>query len=171
MQYVRIPEKRIPYLIGEKGETIKDIEKRTKTKITVKETSVEIEGEALDEWAAIDIVKAIGRGFTPETSLKLLNSDLTLLVIPLKELTNTKKELDRKKGRVIGEKGRSRKHIENMTDTEISVYGNTISIIGSFDNVEMAKEAVEKLIRGSRHSTVYNYLEKQKRKKPTIDYY
>jgi len=172
MQYVKIPLERVPFLIGEGGGVIKEIEKRTKTKIRVRDTSVEIEGEPLDEWVAMDIVKAIGRGFSPDTAMKLLNDDITLLIIPLKELTNTKKELERKKGRVIGERGRAKRYIENMTDTDICVYGSTIGIIGYHDNVDIAKEAIIKLIRGSQHASVYRFLERQhKRQKAKLDFY
>ena len=38
-------------------------------------------------------------------------------------------------GRVIGKDGSTRKTIEDLTNTDICVYGKTVSIIGDFDDV------------------------------------
>jgi len=171
MQYVRIPSKRVSALIGVGGETLLDLEKKTRTKIRVDDTSVEIEGDPMDEWVTLDVVKAIGRGFAPEQSLKLLGEGMALRVIQLKDYTSTPKELNRKKGRIIGRKGKSRKYIENLTGVDICVYGNTVSIIGSLDDVELAREAVLRLVRGSHHANVYRFLEEQARHKHQIDFF
>lgn len=152
-------------LIGEKGQALEEIEELTNTEITVEGVSVEIDGEAFDEWTAKDIVKAIGRGFPPEKALRLLGKDTGLVVIDVKDLTSTKKERHRKKGRVIGKNGKARRHMEKMTGTDICVYGNTVSIIGELDEMEDAKQAVLQLIRGAQHASVYRYLEDQRRMK------
>jgi ribosomal RNA assembly protein len=68
--------------------------------------------------------------------------------------------LTRIKGRIIGENGRARKNIEEMTNTYISVYGNYVAIIGSYENANIAREAIMMLIEGRQHSTVYKYIEK-----------
>ncbi|OYT53199.1 MAG: RNA-processing protein [Candidatus Altiarchaeales archaeon ex4484_2] len=171
MQYVRIPLERVPVLIGENGETLRDLEKQTRTRMQLDDTSVEIEGDSMDEWIAVDVVKAVGRGFPPEKALKLLKEDMTLMIISLKDYTGTKKELSRKKGRIIGEKGRTRKFIEDITCSDICIYGNTVGIIGSLDDVEIAREAILRLIRGSQHAAVYRFLEGQRRQKIQLDYY
>ena len=69
----------------------------------------------------------------------------------------------RLKGRVIGQEGKSRKIIEGLTETYISVYGKTISIIGQAENVSVARRAIESLLAGSNHATVYRWLEKKRR--------
>ena len=45
--------------------------------------------------------------------------------------------------------------------THISIYGDTVSIIGDYISIEYGKEAVLRLISGSKQRTVYQYLEKQ----------
>ena len=45
--------------------------------------------------------------------------------------------------------------------THISIYGDTVSIIGDYISIEYGKEAVIRLISGSKQRTVYQYLEKQ----------
>jgi ribosomal RNA assembly protein len=46
-----------------------------------------------------------------------------------------------------------------MTKTKISVHGNTIAIIGKWDNLLLAKKAVEMILEGKMHSTVKRFLE------------
>jgi len=55
---------------------------------------------------------------------------------------------------------RQGKHIEKMTEVELSVYGKTVGFIGHIQNIEVAQGAVKMLLNGSSHSTAYNYLEK-----------
>lgn len=163
MQYVKIPKDRVAVLIGEKGSVKRDIERRTNTEIKIEEASVSIDcldDNSMNEWIAKDIVLAIGRGFNPEIALRLLNEGFTLEILYLKDFVNTPKAIDRVKGRVIGEKGRSRKVIEDLTEAYISVYGKTIAVIGAYDDVSMAKDAIIRLIEGSRHASVYRFLEK-----------
>jgi len=49
-----------------------------------------------------------------------------------------------------------------MTGTYVSVYGKTVSIIGEIEHLQIAKEAVEMILKGSRHKTVYSFLERKK---------
>jgi ribosomal RNA assembly protein len=67
------------------------------------------------------------------------------------------------KSRVIGTKGRARKLIEELAGVSISIYGNTVSIIGESQNVRLARAAIELLFQGAKHSTVYKYLEKMRK--------
>jgi ribosomal RNA assembly protein len=162
MQYVRIPKERVKILIGKGGETKRGIEERTRTKILIREeTSVEIEGdEPINEWITKDIILAIGRGFTPENALSLLGEDKMLEIISLRDFCHGEKALKRKKARVIGERGKARRVIEELTNCYLSIYGKTIGIIGPCERVRVAKEAIFKLLDGSPHSTVYRFLEK-----------
>ncbi|MCK4491238.1 MAG: hypothetical protein KAU03_01340 [Candidatus Altiarchaeales archaeon] len=174
MQYLKIPAERISSLLGEKGEVKEHIQRKTKTTISVDDTLVVIEGESIDEWDARNVVLAVGRGFEPEIALRLLDEDMKLEVIHLKDFINTKKEMLRKKGRIIGTSGKMRRYIENLTDTYVTVYGNTVSIIGSHEGADIAKEAVLMLVRGSQHTAVYKFLDRSRhqRMKPNIiEYY
>ncbi|MFZ2456639.1 MAG: KH domain-containing protein [Candidatus Altiarchaeia archaeon] len=163
MQYLKIPEERIAVLIGERGCIKKDLEQRTNTKIAIEETSVNVEsskGNSMEELIAGNIVLAIGRGFNPEIAFKLINDDYTLEILHLHDYGSTPKSLERIKSRVIGEKGRCRKNIEELSGAYLSIYGKTIAIIGSFDDTALAKEAILLLIDGARHASVYRMLEK-----------
>lgn len=156
---ILISKMRVPVLVGAEGKTKKDIEEKTHTKIFIGE-EITIEGEAIDVMTAENVIKAIGRGFAPEKALELLNEEKVLYII---QLTKNKKELKRIKARLIGTMGKARRNLESLTNTRISVYGKTVSIIGSYENAGIAKEAIEKLIGGSMHSNVYKFLEFRKR--------
>ncbi|MBU3941868.1 MAG: KH domain-containing protein [Nanoarchaeota archaeon] len=161
----KIPKERIAVLIGKDGITKKHIESATKIKLKIdsKEGDVFLEGEnALGLYSAREVVKAIGRGFNPEIALLLLKQDYMFEMINTLDYVKSKNHMIRLKGRVIGAEGQSRKTIESLTETYISVYGKTIGIIGFSENVATAKKAVESLLSGSPHSSVYKWLEKRR---------
>ena len=163
-EFIKIPAERVKVLNGDGGSTRKRIEKKCNVQLLIDpEGEVEIEGDPADIFFARDIVKAVGRGFTPDSALKLLGHDYGLYVISLKEHLTSENALTRVKGRVIGEKGKIKAQIEEATDSYLSVYGNTIAIISRIDSMEYAKEAVGMLIDGARHTSVLGYLAKAKR--------
>ena len=166
--YAKVPPDRIGVLIGEKGKVKLEIMRATRTRINVDSKSgmVIIEPEAPDVppymvLKAQEVVRAIAYGFPPEKALRLLDEDQTLVVIDLKQYVgDSPNHLQRVKGRIIGEKGKARKAIEEMTGTYISVYDSYVAIIGDYESAQAAKEAIEMLIQGRQHSTVYRYLER-----------
>ncbi|MBN2478376.1 RNA-processing protein [Candidatus Micrarchaeota archaeon] len=164
MEVINIPKERVAVLIGEKGKTKELIEKNAAVKLKISsEGEVVLSGDEDKVFFAKYVIKAIGRGFSPKTALKLLKEHLVLEIINLKEYVNTDSAVRRIKSRVIGEKGRIKKEMESATECRISVYGHTISIIGPIENIEYAREAIMKIIGGSQHSTVLNYLSKVRR--------
>ncbi len=162
-EIIRIPEERVKVLIGKEGRTKKTIEQRCGVGLQISDEEVQISGDPADTYFAMEVVKAIGRGFEPRKALLLLKDDYTFYLIPLRELLPTDKAIKRLKGRVIGEEGRIKTLIEEATDSFVSVYGNTIAIIAKADSIEYAKEAISMLINGAKHSTVLSYLAKSKR--------
>ncbi|MDY6789596.1 MAG: KH domain-containing protein [Candidatus Nanohaloarchaea archaeon] len=160
MRLVRIPEDRVSVLIGKDGETLERIQELLNVDISVKENDAEIDSEdPMEELRAQNIVKAIGRGFPPEKAFRLLEDNSGLAVINIKNYASTDNSKRRLKGLVIGRDGETRRQFENMTDTEIAVYGKTVAILGPLANVEVAKKAVEMLLETGSHSAAYKYLE------------
>ena len=76
-----------------------------------------------------------------------------------------KKALSRQKGRIIGRNGITKEIITDMADVDMAVYGKTVSLIGRMENIMVAKEAINMILSGSRHKTIYSYLENQKRER------
>ena len=153
---IKIPEDRLPVLIGTKGSTRRRIEKSTKTKIVITGEEVTIKGDSINVLDVENIIKAIGRGFSPENAMLLLDEDNTLSIINLPKSEVARKRI---RSRLIGTNGKSRRNIERLTRTHVSVYGKTVSIIGKYENVDMAGQAINKLIKGVPHRFVYEFLE------------
>jgi ribosomal RNA assembly protein len=165
--YVKIPPERLGAVIGEEGSVKKEISRRLGVSInidTVNSMAV-IEPEAdntppVNVVKAAEIVKAIAYGFTPDKAMSLLNEDYVLVVVDLKELLGDKENhLRRVKGRIIGEGGRARRTLEELTGTYIVVGEYHVAIIGEYERAMAAKEAIEMLAQGRMHSTVYRHLE------------
>jgi len=170
--FVKIPKDRIGVLVGPDGVIRSRIEERLSVKLKVDSDSGDVEislaPKAADPTAlfrARDVITAIGRGFSAEHAFILLDDENALLeIIDLHEsIGKTEADLKRVKGRVIGKEGRTRSIIEELTETHVSVYGHTISIIGEGEQIEIAKQAIRMLLHGSLHSTVYRFLHRKRR--------
>lgn len=159
--FVKIPRERIPVLIGKEGSVKKGLEKRTCTKITVRE-DVEIEGEIFDVMLAAKVVKAIARGFSPESAFLLLDEEYELNIITLEG--KNERTVKRLMGRVIGREGRTRRKIEEMCGGKVSIYGKTVSIICGLDKMSAATRCIEMLLEGRTHGYAYHALEEMKRR-------
>jgi ribosomal RNA assembly protein len=170
--FVKVPRERIGALVGPDGRVKANIEKKLSIRLRIDSQTGDIQINLMPAaqdptvlFRAKEIVTAIGRGFSPEHAFRLLEDDETMLeVIDLRETVGrSQSDMKRLKGRVIGKEGKTRRIIEELTEANISVYGHTISIIGEIDQVEIAKEAVRMLIRGSLHGTVYRFLNRKRR--------
>ncbi len=163
-EIVKIPDERVAVLIGTNGETKKTIAKKTKAKIQIDSESGEVTlfGEGEIYFKAIDIVKAIGRGFSPERAFKLLEDNYLLKIIEITEYTGKNRSAqEAKRGRVIGRRGEARREIEKKTGALISVYGRTVSIIAKPDVLERAMDAIKVLLQGASHETMEQFLEEK----------
>jgi ribosomal RNA assembly protein len=166
MQHVKIPQDRIGVLIGEGGETMREIERRAEVRLDIdSETgSVRIEkvGDPIVGLKGPDIVKAIGRGFAPEDALMLLEDDLMMFdVIDIKAASRNKSDLRRNKGRLIGEDGRTRELMQELSGAAVVVYGSTLGMIGQPEQVDTVREAAEMILEGAPHGSVYSFLERR----------
>ena len=170
--FIRIPGDRIGALIGPGGRTKRRIEATFQIDLTVDgetgNVDIKVKPEQPDVsvlFVARNMVQAIGRGFSPRNAFKLIDEDYDLIIVDLEEYVGRSKNAqNRVKGRIIGKEGKSRAMIEELTDCLVSVYGGTVGIIGPFEMLPVAKEAVEMLINGSFHKTVWNHLYAYRRK-------
>jgi ribosomal RNA assembly protein len=170
MRIVRVPKERVGVLIGTSGETKRWIEEVSKIKIDVdSEGEVIIHEEGAEDplmtLKIVDVVRAIGRGYSPERANRLFEDDEYLEVIDLKEFVGKRtNQITRIRARLIGSGGKTRKIIEDLTGANMSVYGTSVSLIGNSYQLPIAKQAVEMILRGSEHATVYRFLERQRPK-------
>ncbi|MES3516757.1 MAG: KH domain-containing protein [Natronomonas sp.] len=166
MQHVTIPEDRIGVLIGAGGATMREIESEAEIRLDIdSETgSVRVEsvGDPIVGLKGPDIVKAIGRGFSPEAALRLLEDDMQMLdILDIEAATRNKNDLRRQKGRLIGEDGRTRELMEELTGADVVIYGTTLGIIGGPEQVDAVRSAAEMILDGAPHGAVYSFLERR----------
>ena len=161
---ILIPKQRVAALIGPKGAIKSKIEELGNVKLAVKDNLVEIKGkDALEVMLAKNVVDAIGRGFTPESAKLLFKEEYSYTKLSLPDYGHKKSShLERIKGVVIGKEGKAKRLIERETGTEIAVQGKTIAIIGPYEGVEKARQAVEMLLTGRKHATAFRFLEVKK---------
>ena len=170
IQNIKIPADRVGTLIGRNGYTRKWIEKTCNVKLLIDSESGEVSIVSDERPVEFDfqipkkLVIAISRGFSKTRASLLLNSNNVITVLDLRYYgSKSYRSISRLKGRVIGEHGKSRRVIEELTTTELSVYGHTISIIGTDENVTRAKKAINVLLKGGQHKTAYSLQQKQRR--------
>ncbi len=170
-QFIKIPLERVGVLLGKHGEIRKRIEDNTQTQIDVDSKSGDVtinEGELQDPLLYLkcsDIVKAIGRGFSPEKAFRLLDDEVYFELTDIRDYVGkNQKHIRRVRARVIGSKGKTRRLIEELTGTNVSVYGNTVGIIGGALELKIAAQALDMLLSGSEHAAVYRFLERSRAK-------
>lgn len=119
--------------------------------------------DALNAIIGKNAAEAIGRGFEPSVAKLLFKENFSFEQLYLADYGHKRSNhMKRIKGVVIGEKGKAKNIIEKRTNTKISIYGKTVSIIGETENVLKARKAVEMLLTGRRHATAYRFLEKHR---------
>lgn len=162
---VKVPQDRIGAIIGRNGDTKKLLESKAGVKLSIDseigDIKVTQKGDAIMAHQTLSVLQAIGRGFSPSKAELLFNTDFYLNVISLKEHAKPgSKRMAEIRARLIGTSGKTRRIIEEITSTYVSVYGDTVSIIGDYVSLDYATNAVMMIVSGRKHRTVYQYLER-----------
>src|SRR5213596_3396560 len=165
-----IPRERVGVLIGPKGSVKSTIEQKLFVDLEIDSDTgsvyIGVKPDSPDPSSALrakDLVLAIGRGFSPSRAFSLFNEDYSFDIVDLHDyFGKNEAEIRRVDGRIIGREGKTRRILEELTGTAISVSGHTVSIIGGYEAVTMAKDALEKLIKGRQHGTVYKFLRRRR---------
>ena len=169
-EVIKVPTDRVGVIIGKQGSTKEKLENLTKSSITIDSTENTVTIKPRKDadpglvWICRDMIQGIARGFSEEKVFKLIDPNVILRIITLEGNKNSK-HIQRVKGRIIGENGKARKFIEFATKVNISVYGNTIALIGESEQLDVAQQAIDMLINGSNHTTMYRFLEKYRTEK------
>lgn len=169
---ILVPLERVGALIGKSGRVKAKIEKICAVSLSVDGQTGEIivrgsgdDVENVMPFKAEEIVLAIGRGFSPDKAMRLLEGENSLHIIDLREFVGkSTAQIERVKGRIIGEGGRVRKNVEELSGATISVYGRTVAIIGEGKQLRSAVQAITALSNGSTHGKVYNDLQDSRRR-------
>lgn len=169
---LKIPKDRIGAIIGRRGKVKLQIEKRCGVAIEIDSESGDatITGtkpaEQMEAFRAVEVITAISRGFSPERAFRLFEDDEILFQqVDLHDYAGrSPNALERIKGRIIGEGGKARRMIEELSGAHVSVYGHMVGVIGSFHEVKLATDSIAMLAKGSMHKTVYNMLQEARRR-------
>lgn len=117
--------------------------------------------DALEMMRVKDMVRAFGRGFELQDVKDLLDENYKFESINIKEYAGkSKSRLVTLRGRVIGKNSKVKQTLEQLANVKIAIYGKTVSIIGRWDCVQHAREAIELILAGRKHGTAYRYLER-----------
>jgi ribosomal RNA assembly protein len=156
----KIYSEKLPRILKHK----KKLEKSLGIKISNRGKEVFVEGAPIKEYFATLVIDALNFGFSLERALLLKNEEFVFEILNIKDYTR-KRNMERIRGRIIGKDGRTLKTLENLTSCFFELNDNRMGIIGNIEKIENAQTAVISLVRGSKQSNVYNYLEKHQIKK------
>jgi len=169
--FVRIPTERVGVLVGPDGRVKRHIQEKLNVSLEIDSEAGDVTillGEKPEDpsvlFRARDVVTAIGRGFAPECAFRLIrDEDAVFDVVDLREIFGrSESDIKRVKGRIIGMEGKTRKLIEELSGADMVVYGHTVGIIGTFEQANIARTAVQMIIDGCQHHSVYKYLAKKR---------
>ncbi|MCA1819341.1 MAG: KH domain-containing protein [Thermoplasmatota archaeon] len=170
--FIRIPQDRVGVVIGPQGDTRRTLIQRSGIQIEVdsdqNEVAIHDEAEGVDPVMVLkvkDVVRALARGFSPEHAMRLFSDDCYFELLDFHDYVGKHKgHVRRVASRLIGSEGKTRRIIEEQTDCDLAIYGHTVGIIGDLEDLGNAKQAVDMILRGAEHASVYRFLENQRRK-------
>ncbi|MFH1257699.1 MAG: KH domain-containing protein [Candidatus Micrarchaeota archaeon] len=166
MELLSVSGKTLNLLHKDNDKIMKHVQQKGSVEIKqTKEGNLELEGEGGTVWIASQVLKALDFGFLPQQAYKLFGDNYFLEIIDMEIVLSNPKAIERYKGRVIGSEGRSKRIIQELSGAFIAVSGNKIAVLGEYDDLQLAKEAVLRLLEGAQHTGVFAYLEKKNRER------
>ncbi len=162
MRVLAVPSNRIGAF---KSEVLKQASERGGVALALDKDAGSISIESKDEdggseWIAEQVLRAVAIGFEPKHAFKLFNDDFFLEEIDLKLALGKEKAIERQKARIIGSEGKVKKTIESLSGAFLVVGGDWVAVLGRYEDLKLAKDAIFQLVEGKQILTVYNFLEK-----------
>ncbi len=135
------------------------LEKALKVKISRNGRLATIKGSGIAEYEASLVLQAMAFGFSAKKALLLKSSEFIFKIIHIRNFTR-KKNLQEVRARIIGKKGKTIRTIENISEVHLLLKENELGVIGEAESITETETALKNLIKGTKQSNVYRYLEK-----------
>ena len=145
----------------------KQLEKGLNVKLSIRGKEVTIEGEPEDEYIAEKVIDALEFGFPFSVAILIREEDAMFETLNIKNYTK-RRDMKVIRARIIGKGGRTLATFSELTKCFFELKDNKIGIIGDLEYIKNAQDAMIYLIRGSKQSNVYGFLEKH-HPEPVID--
>ncbi|MDP2717175.1 MAG: hypothetical protein Q8P02_00370 [Candidatus Micrarchaeota archaeon] len=169
MRLLPLRQKTLNALQKDDGRMLADVVDRAEVKIVLKDGNAAITGDGGKEWIAEQVLKALDFGFLSRQAFKLLDDRFFLEVIDLEAaFRGDERKVKRYKARVIGQGGAAKKKLQELSGAFLSVGPREVAVLGEFEELRAAKEAVLRLLEGAEHTGVYAYLEREKHKQKRL---
>ena len=159
----QIYSEKLPRILKNK----KRLESVLKVKITNKGQEISIDGKPEDEYIAEKVIDALNFGFPFSNALLIKEQDHMFEIINLKDHTK-RTDLQRIRARIIGTQGKTLKTLCTLTKCCFELKDNEVGIIGDPECIENAQQAITSIIKGSKQSNVYKFLESHQ-PEPVVD--
>ncbi len=123
---------------------------------------VNLTGDEINVFVGEKVIEAVNKGFSVSNALLLTNENYVLEEVPIKSITK-RRNLSVIRARVIGTKGKTLKTISELSGCHLALQDNIVSVIGPAESVKSVITAIKSLIKGSKQSNVYYYLEQARK--------
>ena len=133
-------------------------------KIKNRGRTIQLDGEAENEYLASQVLEAINLGFSVDKALLLKEDENLLQILNIKDITK-RNDMRLVRARLIGTHGKTKENLSSLTECEISLKDNRVGIIGNIRCIDEARIGVTSLIQGSKIGNVYTRLERVGRKR------
>jgi ribosomal RNA assembly protein len=142
---------------------LKKIQEKLKVRLSLTGKKLTISSEdSINEYEALSVLEAINFGFSVDKALLLKDPEFSFQTIHIKDFTR-KKSLESVRSRIIGKHGKTRKTLEQISDCFILIKDNYIGIISHSDNQEEVITAITNIIKGTKQTNAYRFLERMNR--------
>lgn len=145
-----------------------NLEKKLNVSITIDNHRIAINGSPFNEYESLLVLEAMQFGFSVKRALTLKGEENILRKIPIKNFTR-RKNLREVRGRIIGKEGKTKRAIEEISGCHMIINESAVVIIGSAEKIEEATTAITNLIRGSKQSNVYRFLERMNTRRKVLN--
>ena len=105
-----------------------------------------------------DAMSLLSFGAPMQLAEKVLGDESVLLQMDLEDPIQPTSNLKRTFARLIGKNGSVKQRIESATNTSIFIKEPKVLVLGSFESVEKAREAITRIVKGQPIPAVYRYL-------------